>query len=285
MTQQKQLEKEWTIMQIMYRNYFDENGTISFDLLQHLKLNLSKFDVFLMNVKEKFPKKIDKYLVTFENELDRAIKIQSDIEIEGEYPILGTYPGLLQKCKNALLSYMNYENYKSQRLKEKITIKVKDFIRSDGWAVGGFFSYTAVNSLKSIMDREEALTFWKKFFDEWISSRKNSEIEVETLDEHFKNANQLFKEIRTHNYIEIKISDGKAGDKVIKCLWPEVMRELEDKEICDAICCYYDYQNAKNENSNFVLTRTKTLMMGNNYCDFMYHDTRLVDQVEHPDEK
>jgi hypothetical protein len=274
-------------MQIIYRNYFDENGTISFDLLQHLQLNLSKFDAFLKNLKEKFPKKIDKYLETFENELDKAITIQSDVEIKGDYPFLSTYPDLLQKCKNSLLSYMNYENYQSQSLEENITIKCTDFIRSDGWAMGGFFSYTAVNSLKSIMSREEALTFWKNFFDNWISNSKTPEMEVETLDERIRNMNQLLKKIKTHNYFEIKISDGKDGNKATKCLWPEVMKELEDKEICDAIaiCCYYDFQNAKNNNSNFVLTRTKTLMMGDNYCDFMYHDLRLVDQVKHPDEK
>ncbi|MFX0051539.1 MAG: L-2-amino-thiazoline-4-carboxylic acid hydrolase, partial [Candidatus Hermodarchaeota archaeon] len=270
-------------MQIIYRNYFDENGTISFDLLQHLKLNISKFELFLKKVTQRFPKKIDKYLRNLDNELARAIKIQSDIEIEGDYPILSTYPGLLQKCKNVLLSYMNYENYQSQPLEEKITIKFSDFIRSDGLAVGGFFSYTVVGSLKSIMSREEALTFWKKFSDEWISTSKTPEMEVETLNEHFQKANQRLKEIKTHNYFEIKISDGKAGEKVTECLWPEVMKELKDKEICDAISCYYDFQQAKNFNSNFVLTRTKTLMRGDSYCDFMYHDLRLVDQVKHPD--
>ena len=33
---------------------------------------------------------------------------------------------------------------------------------------------------------------------------------------------------------------------------------------------------------NFVLTRQNTIMEGQDYCDFCYHDTRLVDQVEHP---
>ena len=53
------------------------------------------------------------------------------------------------------------------------------------------------------------------------------------------------------------------------------MKVLEGKEICDAICCYSDFQLAKNKNSNFVLTNKNEL----------YYDLRLIDQVEHSDKK
>ncbi len=48
--------------------------------------------------------------------------------------------------------------------------------------------------------------------------------------------------------------------------------------------CYSDFQGAQNLNPNFVLTRTKTLMMGDDYCDFYYHDTRKDKDLSHPRE-
>ncbi|MFX1302296.1 MAG: L-2-amino-thiazoline-4-carboxylic acid hydrolase [Promethearchaeota archaeon] len=48
--------------------------------------------------------------------------------------------------------------------------------------------------------------------------------------------------------------------------------------------CYSDFQGAQNLNPNFVLTRTKTLMMGDDYCDFYYRDTRKDKDLSHPRE-
>ena len=55
--------------------------------------------------------------------------------------------------------------------------------------------------------------------------------------------------------------------------------------LCYAMLCYSDFQGAKNLNPNFILTRTKTIMMGDEYCDFCYHDTQKVKEITHPSEK
>ena len=52
-----------------------------------------------------------------------------------------------------------------------------------------------------------------------------------------------------------------------------------DSELSYFMTCYTDFENTKNLNPDFILTRSKTLMMGDDYCDFCYHDKRKVKEV------
>lgn len=72
--------------------------------------------------------------------------------------------------------------------------------------------------------------------------------------------------------------------KVKKCEWAEMLKDF-DVELYDAMMCYSDFQGAKNLNPNFILTRTKTILIGDDYCDFCYHDTRKDQDLTHPSEK
>ena len=63
------------------------------------------------------------------------------------------------------------------------------------------------------------------------------------------------------------------------------MKELNDPELSYAVACHYDIEAAKNMNPKFVLTRKKTLMEGDDCCDFCYHDARVVETIIHPSEQ
>ncbi len=56
----------------------------------------------------------------------------------------------------------------------------------------------------------------------------------------------------------------------------------EDRDIFSLTLCYCHFQLAKMWNDNFVLTQEQTIAKGNNYCEYVYHDTTIVEKIEHP---
>ena len=80
------------------------------------------------------------------------------------------------------------------------------------------------------------------------------------------------------------LDEEKMLYKVKKCAWAESLKDF-DRELCYYMLCYSDFEGAKNLNPNFILTRAKTIMMGDDYCDFCYHDTRKGNDLTHPTEK
>jgi hypothetical protein len=91
----------------------------------------------------------------------------------------------------------------------------------------------------------------------------------------------FFETYASHNLIYFTLNSWKAGEKILRCKWHEVMKELKDPDFAYAVACHYDFEATKNINPSFVLTRTKTLMQGHEYCDFCMHDTRHI-AVTHP---
>lgn len=57
--------------------------------------------------------------------------------------------------------------------------------------------------------------------------------------------------------------------KVTKCLFVELYKELGIPEMGKLLSCDRDFAMIKGFNPNIELVRTKTIMEGNNYCDFL----------------
>ena len=55
--------------------------------------------------------------------------------------------------------------------------------------------------------------------------------------------------------------------KITECLWAKTMRELKPTDIGYAVICYGDYAWCQRFNPKIRLTRTKTLMQGDDCCD------------------
>jgi hypothetical protein len=128
------------------------------------------------------------------------------------------------------------------------------------------------------MSREEAINYFQAHTDQNTRKERDPTKYLKELaeieDEQFQ---QMFQ---SHNFVEFKIHSGKQGTKVTKCKWYEVMKDLNDPDISYAVCCHYYFEVTKNMNPNFVLTRTKTIMQGEDYCDFCYHDIRIEPAVD-----
>ncbi|MHA2162349.1 MAG: L-2-amino-thiazoline-4-carboxylic acid hydrolase [Candidatus Thorarchaeota archaeon] len=73
--------------------------------------------------------------------------------------------------------------------------------------------------------------------------------------------------------------------RVNRCMWHELQKEYGDPEIAYVNSCHFDFYAATLWNENFVLTRTKTLMQGDDCCDFCWHDKRYDKEMKHPPAK
>jgi len=60
--------------------------------------------------------------------------------------------------------------------------------------------------------------------------------------------------------------------------------EFEDPEVFDTLLCSSDFAVTRLFNDAFVMTRHKTIAGGHPYCDNVFHDLRIVNTVEHPDD-
>ena len=68
-------------------------------------------------------------------------------------------------------------------------------------------------------------------------------------------------------------------------MWGEVYSDLPDLELANYLECYGDFSKMPYINPNFALSRTKTIVEGHPYCDFVFYDKRIVNELEHPDEE
>ncbi len=55
--------------------------------------------------------------------------------------------------------------------------------------------------------------------------------------------------------------------KITECLWAKTLRDMGAADIGYALICHRDYGDCQGFNPNITLTRSKTLMQGNDCCN------------------
>jgi len=68
----------------------------------------------------------------------------------------------------------------------------------------------------------------------------------------------------------MKITDKEISFRVIKCLWADILKEMDATEIGKEWICMSDFPRAKVWSSKLDLKRTQTIMEGAPYCDFCF---------------
>jgi L-2-amino-thiazoline-4-carboxylic acid hydrolase len=58
--------------------------------------------------------------------------------------------------------------------------------------------------------------------------------------------------------------------KVTKCLWAKTFREMGAAELGYSLICYRDYTECQGFNPKITMTRSKTLMQGDDYCNHRF---------------
>ena len=196
-----------------------------------------------------------------------------------EYKLMSKYSKYIPLIENATLKFLAFSKYHSQFEKEnEIQILLKDSIRGEFYPL-----YYLAYALMEITSQEEALQISREFNDLSYEIIKEKLEKAESLEDWAK---YLYYKgcLKTHNFISL-VKDGRYFLKVTKCYWGVIYAELPDLKLASMLECYGDFAGVKYHNPNFVLTRKQTLVEGYPYCDFCYHDKRLVKEIKHPDKK
>jgi hypothetical protein len=155
---------------------------------------------------------------------------------------------------------------------EKTTVSYKELFRMRFEGIVDIFSVFA-----PLAGTEQA----KKIVAE-LAARKSVEgLKVELAEKEpiqsfadFKRVllDQLNSDFMRHTTtIEVvEDSEKKLALKYTACLWAKTMHDLGHPELGQLICCKPDYAMTQAYHPNVRLTRTKTLMQGDDHCNHTY---------------
>ncbi|MHA2231463.1 MAG: L-2-amino-thiazoline-4-carboxylic acid hydrolase [Candidatus Hodarchaeales archaeon] len=265
-------------MEIFRIKGFDSQGTTKIDLVNHLNLRLGSANMFLEMLGKDHPNSIETVVQALSKSLtDRGGEFVPELELTEHYSELEKFPNLVLQIKSAVLTLLNFDEYQDKIEENKGEVLVSDFLRSYL-----FLEYYLATSLKSILDRDDALAYYQNFVDTRTKLTANPESKWPDLSNSKEEMQQFTETTHGHDLNYYKINDGKVTYRINRCLWHETTKELNDKEFAYSVCCHYDFEAIKTLNENFILTRKRTIIAGNQFCDFCIHDTRVVDKVEHP---
>ena len=262
---------------------YDENMKVDIELDDYIKKGFARIERFLNILKKHDTDLVKKLFVNYKETLEKmGIQLKKNdffnqFNFEySEFSLLSDYPENFALIENATLQLLDFAKYKSQfKNGMKLNILYQDYIR------GTYPMYYLVYSLLDVIPRETVIALAKEYTDFVYELYKDQIPDKETLEDMAK---MLYSNgcPKTHNLIS-EVKDGKYFLKVTRCMWGDLYQELPDLEIAYYLECYGDFSKMPYINTNFVLTRTKTLVEGDPYCDFVHHDKRIVDDIAHPE--
>lgn len=256
---------------------YNEKAKLAYKIRDVISPCLNGLNLFLKKIKDDMP---DSFPTLVDNLKVFYGKIENyDVTFQSDYDILNQFPIIVNGSKNHVLSLVNYDKYDLASIDDEIEIDAIDLVHAFTQ-----FEYFFTSILLKIMSREEAIEYTKKLTDEVSLSRNNPKNYVDSFTESMDRFKNNLGRWQMQESVAGPLDKERLLYKVKKCAWAESLKDFES-ELCYAMLCYSDFQGAKNLNPNFILTRTKTIMMGDEYCDFCYHDTRKVKEITHPSEK
>ncbi|MFW9793371.1 MAG: L-2-amino-thiazoline-4-carboxylic acid hydrolase [Candidatus Thorarchaeota archaeon] len=255
------------------------NPDIVYEMPLQLVLNrpLDDIDLFIGYLNDYYPELTDSFfnrLCSKLQKIDKDTEVETDI-FEFEPDNLKDYPELEEEYKRVVLKLLGYEKYESAVSDGKGKFVFKDVLHS--YLIP---AACLAETIVELLPREDGLEFYRNYVDYRTDYEKGIQPK-ESLEAFFN----FVKSSYTENPQEQSFFLGKDGAlyaKITSCLWSKILKEF-DPEIAYSVACHFDFNAAKHYNENFVLTRTKTIMQGDRYCDFCWRDTRLGSR-DHPDD-
>jgi hypothetical protein len=191
---------------------------------------------------------------------------------------LKIYPDLIYNSLSYYLQLLDIDLTKDW-IKDKFKVPNKNYIQS-------FLHHRYYNALvlTEILERNQAIKLFKDYINAYVKSIAPERRRYETLEE-FRFA-RIPKEGDPPNIgweiVHGIIENGKFPQKKITCMWADAIIELPDIELKYLAACYGDFQSYNNNNENFILTMSHTIVEGYPYCDCILHDIRINKDLTHP---
>lgn len=263
---------------------YNESLTKEINLEKKIDYISSEVERFLKIVQDKKPGILNELIIRFKKELNtlgiEGIEQKFLEEFKHDFSnhtILNNNLALQVHLVNAIFTFMNFSKYQSSMQNGKLEISVLDEI-----LMGFKPIYYLASSLIKIIPRKEALELAKQWTIEYYQPPRYNPEKLDTLEEFY--AKYTEKCHPTHVILNL-FKDNHFFMKINRCMWAEAYKDIDDKELTYYIECYGDFANYKKYNENFLLTRTKTLVESDPYCDFCYRDTRTIKEIKHPNEE
>lgn len=192
--------------------------------------------------------------------------------------LFNTLPGGLLLClggNNLLALSQSVSETKEPSSKHK-------FLENSEMSFRDVFRFTfqnyyipCIQRLSNEIGREKLIETLKRLTSEAVA--KSVKKSIENLPNNdFATYVALSKE-RKNRFVEhvltaevLEETEKEVRTDITECLWAETFREAEAADIGYAAICYPDFASASAFNPNIKLVRTKTLMQGDDRCDFHY---------------
>jgi hypothetical protein len=244
-----------------------------------------RLDLLLDMIKREKPEVLSAYIDNLQQRYDSLVtsRIKHSIDISAqleEFEHLRNYPELAASNLNYFFSILQQpENTDYESVTIEVTLRTQ--LRSVLCP-----KYQNLLSLTQTMARGEAIELYKKYHDEVMrGGRASNEDRYQDLDEFATRWDQEGAKKSPYIRIFSEAKDGKLYLRKDNCLWNDAISDLRDSELKYYICCYQDFESARLANRHFLLTMERTIIEGDTFCDSVFHDTRIDDNLNHPSEE
>ncbi len=250
---------------------------IIYQLDEFIEYIQKNHDNILDSYIEKLEDRYDKVLVDSGEEYNYFAEYEKTIELDA----IHKFPKLLEKYRKIIEFSFNLTKYNAQPESDKF--EISEFDRFKGSKIP---LYLSLQALAETIPRNDAIKIYKEFTDVRTTPPKNMKPSMTSVDDMVELYRNTFP--NTHVYSLFKLEEGKAVCRIDRCMIVEALESFDknlDTEIAYLTACINDYGHARMVNKNFTLTREKTIMEHDEYCDFCWHDKSIQKEITHPDQE
>lgn len=162
-----------------------------------------------------------------------------------------------------------------EKWQDKVDITYEDYFRTP-YYIPNKGAVELVRELEGFMGKEKAHETVEKVFERMATDLAKKQAEEKPINnfEEYKNA---FKEsmkqpFHSHaiNSTIVEETSKKLSANMTECLFAKTFKEMNATDLGYIMCCKLDFATTKISNPKLKLTRTKTLMQGDECCNFTY---------------
>ena len=271
-------------MKMRRTNTYNVNLTQTMNIPRMLKANLDAADNLLdfFLTKKKINKDsllpaLNHVILNYQEDHTEVLK-QFPIDVDEKWKHLHELPDLTDLFKSVFLTNINFKSYADKIEDGKVELKMED-------AVPGYYlcEFCVAKAVSEVIPSETAIEYIQEYTKLTHSRPNPRRKSFDKLSEFREWLEPLCKD--SHEFIsEIEEDESEYRFYVTKCWWAQALQKYGDTEIFTAMICDGDFTTTGLYNENFILTRNKTRMgenMGQDCCDFCYHDKRKKNEISH----
>lgn len=262
--------------QLFESNHKNLNKIKELNLLQFFQGQFEEFMNYLGELKKErptvIPALLKAYILRFQTEfINASSKSLVDLPetLFQEFSIYQIYPEVAKTLGKAMLVFLNLERSTFDLISEKKSLDVDVSVKFAHYVQCGYFHvYYLFLELKRLIGEEKGMQVVKTITTRLFQRPNTRRPKFDTIKDLMMYYGKSSKD--THNFEVVEQDDGSYTMYTTGCLFGEALREVEDPELMYLIICYEDFFSVKHHNPNFAMSRSKTIVQGDNLCDFCY---------------